>query len=356
MPWCKVGFHQRPLAIKKDSLEKWIVPEKSHVLEAKQGQIDDSLDVHAAISLNQDRDLRLNCVGLSRREDLEFLETLGCGAFGVVSLVKTKDEKRYALKELFQSAANVEARETEISVLALGITHPFINKIHSVILEENRTFLVLEYLCGGDLWYHLSQGAFTEDQTRFYTAEMVLGLQILHGHGIIHRDLNLCNVLLDLDGHVKLADFGLAKEGVGHGQRPAHSICGTPGYMAPEVANGNLYGGSVDWWSLGICLAEMLVFSPVPPEFVSSWAQDYIPADVDPAAKLLVDGFLQTNPDDRLGCNSDRGGEEEIRKHKFFEKIDWEKLERRQLPAPFVPEKVSRKSARYFDPNIKEKL
>lgn len=227
---------RRPFAI-KDVPRPWIVP-KDPVYVGSENQLAESLSnrISNHISIQLDREQRFNSVTESDFSDIEIIEPLGQGSFGVVHLAKTKKNGFFALKEL-EPGTSGKAIETEISVLALGKTHPFINQIYFVTKSQDRTYLGLEYLCGGDLWYHLSLGPFTESRIRFYMAEIVLGLQILHGHGIVHRDLNLCNIILDAEGHVKLADFGLSIEGVTQGEKPAKSRCGTLGYMAPEVTS-----------------------------------------------------------------------------------------------------------------------
>lgn len=116
----------------------------------------------------------------------------------------------------------------------------------------------MEYVNGGELFFHLSrERVFSEDRTRFYGAEIISALAYLHSQNIIYRDLKLENLLLDKDGHIKIADFGLCKEDITYG-RTTKTFCGTPEYLAPEVLEDNDYGRAVDWWGIGVVMYEMV--------------------------------------------------------------------------------------------------
>ena len=115
----------------------------------------------------------------------------------------------------------------------------------------DKLYFVMEFLPGGELFFHLRrEKRFTEARTVFYAAEITMALECLHKHNIIYRDLKPENVLLDKDGHVKITDFGLSKQGVASGHKKAYTFCGTPEYLAPEIIKGTGHGKAVDWWSM----------------------------------------------------------------------------------------------------------
>lgn len=188
---------------------------------------------------------------------------------------------------------------------------------------------------------------FEEARARFYAAEVTLALQFLHKHGVIYRDLKLDNILLDQEGHCKLADFGMCKEGILDGTTTA-TFCGTPDYIAPEILQELEYGASVDWWALGVLMYEMMVGQP-PFEadneddlFESILRDDVLyPVWLSDEAVSILKGFMTKNPSRRLGCAAANGGETAIRTHAFFQHMDWDALEARKVKPPFKPKIVS---------------
>merc|ERR1719362_226413 len=222
---------------------------------------------------------------------------------------------------------------------------------------DERLFFVMEYVNGGDLMFHIQRSRrFDETRSCFYTAEIVLALQFLHKHKIIYRDLKLDNILLDGEGHVKIADFGMSKEGLN-----ANTFCGTPDYIAPEIILEQGYGASVDWWALGVLLYEMLVGQP-PFEFeneedlfhaILGQAVLY-PSWLSKEAESVLTGFLHKNVKKRLGCVAEHGGEEAIKHHSFFRTINWKDLEDRKVKPPFAPKMGTKNDAINFDPEFTE--
>ncbi|RWS04284.1 RAC serine/threonine-protein kinase-like protein [Dinothrombium tinctorium] len=212
----------------------------------------------------------------------------------------------------------------------------------------------MEYVNGGELFFHLSrERIFSEERTRFYGAEILLALDYLHSQGIIYRDLKLENLLLDKDGHIKIADFGLCKEDINFGST-TRTFCGTPEYLAPEVIEDNDYGRAVDWWGLGVVMYEMMVgrlpfynrdhdilFQLILLEDVK------FPKTLSTEAKSLLSGLLAKDPKKRLG-----GGQEdakEIMFHPFFIGINWQDLLERKVQPLFKPQVTSDTDTRYFD-------
>ena len=201
---------------------------------------------------------------------------------------------------------------------------------------------VLEYVNGGELFFHLSNDKiFTEDRAKFYVAEITLAITYMHDHNIIYRDLKLENLLLDRHGHVKITDFGLCKEEISYGATTT-TFCGTPEYLAPEVLEDNDYGRAVDWWGVGVVLYEMMcghlpfynrnhevLFDLILHEDIR------LPDHLSPEAKDVLSKLLDKNPSTRLGGGTGDG--KDVMSHPFFASIDFEKLYRRELPAPFKP-------------------
>ncbi|MGH0142234.1 UNVERIFIED_CONTAM: hypothetical protein FKN15_076094 [Acipenser sinensis] len=190
----------------------------------------------------------------------ELLKVLGQGSFGKVFLVRKTtppdDKQLYAMKVLKKATLKVRDRvrtKMERDILA-DVNHPFVVKLHYAFQTEGKLYLILDFLRGGDLFTRLSKEVmFTEEDVKFYLAELALGLDHLHSVGIIYRDLKPENILLDEVGHIKLTDFGLSKEAIDH-EKKAFSFCGTVEYMAPEVVNRQGHNHSADWWSYGVLM------------------------------------------------------------------------------------------------------
>ncbi|XP_017725030.1 PREDICTED: ribosomal protein S6 kinase alpha-2 isoform X2 [Rhinopithecus bieti] len=237
------------------------------------------------------------------------------------------------------------------------VNHPFIVKLHYAFQTEGKLYLILDFLRGGDLFTRLSKEVmFTEEDVKFYLAELALALDHLHSLGIIYRDLKPENILLDEEGHIKITDFGLSKEAIDHDKR-AYSFCGTIEYMAPEVVNRRGHTQSADWWSFGVLMFEMLTGS-LPfqgkdrketmalilkaklgmPQFLSGEAQS------------LLRALFKRNPCNRLGAGID--GVEEIKRHPFFVTIDWNKLYRKEIKPPFKPAVGRPEDTFHFDPEF----
>uniref|UniRef100_A0A673C1C6 non-specific serine/threonine protein kinase n=1 Tax=Sphaeramia orbicularis TaxID=375764 RepID=A0A673C1C6_9TELE len=290
----------------------------------------------------------------------ELLKVLGQGSFGKVFLVRKVTapdaNQLYAMKVLKKATLKVRDRvrtKMERDILA-DVNHPFVVKLHYAFQTEGKLYLILDFLRGGDLFTRLSKEVmFTEEDVKFYLAELALGLDHLHSLGIIYRDLKPENILLDEEGHIKLTDFGLCKEAIDH-EKKAYSFCGTVEYMAPEVVNRQGHIHSADWWSFGVLMFEMLT-GALPfqgkdrketmnlilkarlgmPQFLSAEAQS------------LLRALFKRNPANRLGSGAD--GAEEIKRHGFFSTIDWNKLFRKEVKPPFRPAVARPDDTFYFD-------
>lgn len=295
-------------------------------------------------------------------DDFELLKVIGKGSFGKVMMVRKKDDgKIFAMKVLRKDAiiARRQVAHTRSEKEILGkINHPFIVNLHYAFQTDKKLYMILDYVNGGELFFHLKkEGKFAEARVRMYAAEIVLALAHLHSFEIVYRDLKPENILLDSDGHICITDFGLSKEikvdeGTG-------TFCGTPEYLAPEVLNGKGHGTQVDWWSLGTLVYEML--TGLPPFYSNNINVMYnkilrgelrFPPSISPDAQSLIEGLLTRDPKLRLGANSFKDGAADIKAHPWFASIDWQKLERRELEAPFKPPVSSVDDTSQIDPTF----
>ncbi|NXX11861.1 PKN2 kinase, partial [Podargus strigoides] len=282
-------------------------------------------------------------------EDFHCIAMLGRGHFGkVVLLAQYKATgKLYAIKALKKKdiirrdeidSLNCEKRIFEV---VNSSDHPFLVNMFACFQTPHHACFVMEYTPGGDLMMRIHEDVFPERTAQFYAACVVLGLQFLHEKKIVYRDLKLDNLLLDAEGFVKIADFGLCKEGIGFGDH-TNTFCGTPEFLAPEVLTDISYTRAVDWWGLGVLIYEMLVGeSPFPgddeEEVFDSIVNDEVryPRFLSSEALSIIRKLLRKCPERRLGAGEKDA--EEIKIQAFFKEIDWDALFARTLKPPFVP-------------------
>eukprot|EP00747_Dinoflagellata_sp_TGD_P196463 gnl/TRDRNA2_/TRDRNA2_66575_c0_seq1.p1 gnl/TRDRNA2_/TRDRNA2_66575_c0~~gnl/TRDRNA2_/TRDRNA2_66575_c0_seq1.p1 ORF type:complete len:365 (+),score=64.89 gnl/TRDRNA2_/TRDRNA2_66575_c0_seq1:63-1097(+) len=291
-------------------------------------------------------------------DDFILLKVIGKGSYGKVMLVRHKGEGNvYAMKMLRKENVvkrnQVEHTKTERNVLET-VSHPFIVSLAYAFQTPKKLYLVLEYCPGGELFFHLSRaGRFAEGKSRFYASEILLSIEYLHRLNIIYRDLKPENILLDGDGHVKLTDFGLSKEGIPD-NFSAKSMCGTPEYLAPEILDKRGHGKAVDWYSLGALMYEML--TGLPPYYTRDRDKLFerirrgelaYPSYISPVAKSLLESLLTNNPSQRIGGGSGDG--DEVKAHPFFAGIDWTAILQRRVTPPFKPAISKAGDIKYFD-------
>ncbi|CAB3253020.1 unnamed protein product [Arctia plantaginis] len=304
-------------------------------------------------------------------EDFELIRVIGRGSYAKVLMVELKRTKRvYAMKVIKKALVtddeDIDWVQTEKHVFETASNHPFLVGLHSCFQTPSRLFFVIEFVRGGDLMFHMQrQRRLPEEHARFYAAEISLALHFLHERGVIYRDLKLDNVLLDHEGHIKLTDYGMCKEGVRPGDTTS-TFCGTPNYIAPEILRGEEYGFSVDWWALGVLTYEMLAGRS--PFDIAQAAdnpdqntEDYlfqvilektirIPRSLSVKAASVLKGFLNKNPAERLGCGEN--GFLDIVNHPFFKSIEWEMLEQKQVVPPFKPRLEGERDLANFPPEF----
>ena len=278
--------------------------------------------------------------------DFKLLKVLGRGTFGKVCLAQYKATKKYYAMKIMKKNIILEHNQVTHTLLEKNIlqnlNYQFLVGMDFCFQIQERIYFAMNFIRGGELFSHLYKCKyFPEEKAKFYSAIVGLALEYLHTHGIVYRDIKPDNILIDEDGYLKLADFGMSK--MLKDQEKAFSLCGTPEYFAPEIITREGHNKSADWWSYGILLYEMLY--GIPPFYSKNTEKMFelitkaklkFPQKIEVSddAKDLIKKLLVKNQDLRLGCE---GGFEEIKKHSFFKGFDFKALEEKKLEAPFIP-------------------
>ena len=290
--------------------------------------------------------------------DFQKLKLLGKGSFGEVYLVKfKKNNKIYAMKILDKNDIIEKHQEEHTKIerdLLTRINCPFIVNIKFAFQDKDNLYIITDFMQGGELFFHLhKEKRFKDEKAKFYIIEIILAIEYLHKNKMLYRDLKPENVLIDINGHIKLTDFGLSKI-IQKPKEKAYTICGTPQYLAPEVLSDKGYDCTVDWWSLGCVLYELLVGrSPFRILLGDSLNEDFykkkilIPDYVSDEAQDLITKLLIINPLKRLGYGED--GANKIKQHPYFKGINWDDAWNLKLKPPFIPNLSNETDLKYFD-------
>ena len=310
----------------------------------------------------------------------ESLKIIGRGAFGEVHVCREiKTGKIYAIKKIKKETIELKNQLMHIrdeQLLMSKVKSPWIVELKSSFQEGDYLFLVMEFLAGGDLMSLLiKKDILTENEAKFYIAEIILAIESIHKLDCIHRDIKPDNILIGKNGHIKLSDFGLAKvseklynnynNGINNinnikdnqNEKMTHkknySCVGTAYYVAPEVLNKSGYNSEIDWWSVGVIFYEMLFgYAPFASKETKQVCYKVLHWEnflkfpnnikISKQAEDLIRKLINYNTI-RLGKN----GADEIKKHDFFKNFDWDNI--LNMTPPFVPNLKSEFDVKYFD-------
>lgn len=276
--------------------------------------------------------------------DFDLLRTLGTGSFGRVHLVQSKHNQRFYAVKVLKKAQVVKMKQVEHTNderRMLGeVKHPFLITLWGTFQDARNLYMVMDFVEGGELFSLLRKsGRFPNPVAKFYAAEVTLALEYLHARNIIYRDLKPENLLLDRHGHLKITDFGFAKRV----PDKTWTLCGTPDYLAPEVVSNKGYNKSVDWWSLGILIYEMLCgYTPFwdngsPMKIYENILRGKVkyPAYVHPDAQDLLERLITPDLTKRLGNLF--GGPQDVKEHPWFSEVTWDRLSKTDIDPPYTP-------------------
>lgn len=276
--------------------------------------------------------------------DFEISRTLGTGSFGRVHLVQSKHNQRFYAVKVLKKAQVIKMKQVEHTNderrMLQEVKHPFLITLWGTFFDAKNLYMVMDFVEGGELFSLLRKSQrFPNPVAKFYAAEVTLALEYLHAKQIIYRDLKPENLLLDRHGHLKITDFGFAKKV----PDITWTLCGTPDYLAPEVVSSKGYNKSVDWWSLGILIFEMLCgFTPFwdqgsPMKIYENILKGKVkyPPYIHPDAQDLLQRLITADLTKRLG--NLHGGSEDVKNHPWFAEVTWERLAKKDIDAPYVP-------------------
>jgi serine/threonine protein kinase len=275
--------------------------------------------------------------------NFEIMQTLGTGSFGRVRLAKNKTSQEFVALKILKKSEILKLKQvdhviSEFNILR-NINHPFLVNLIGYAQDERYLYLALDFVPGGEFFTYLRNvGRLESQHGRLYAAMVTSMFEYLHASNIVYRDLKPENLLLTVEGYLKLTDFGFAKVVEGR----TYTLCGTPEYLAPEILLNKGHGKPVDWWTLGIIIYEMLAgidpFSDDDPMAIYQKilkGKVRFPRNFDSSAKSLVKHLLVADLSKRFG--NLRGGVNDIKSHRWFTGLDWSSLLNKQLTMPYRP-------------------
>jgi len=277
-------------------------------------------------------------------DQYEVIRTIGVGSFSHVNLCFHTPTEIYCTlkvmnKRLLIELNQIEHVQNEREILEL-IQHPNVVRMYGTFQDDEFVYIMMEYIPGGEVFSHLrTLQTFELDVVRFYAGEILLVFEALHSRQIVYRDLKPENLLFDQEGHIKFIDFGFAKR---LSDDRTYTLCGTPEYLAPEIIRGEGSSYASDWWAFGILIYEMLVgvtpfFNPNENEMYQSICRGELtyPEKLDPITVDLLSSLFQIDTTKRLGCTSIDS--DEIKRHRWFEGVDWNKMIEHKYQPPLMP-------------------
>ncbi|GMM42939.1 hypothetical protein DAHU10_038490 [Hanseniaspora uvarum] len=283
--------------------------------------------------------------GKYKHNDFQIMRTLGTGSFGRVHLVQSTHNYRYYAMKVLKKSKIIKLKQVEHTnderLMLSAVNHPFIIRMWGTFQDLNFVYMIMDYIEGGELFSLLRKSKkFPVPVAKFYAAEVILAIEYLHKHDIIYRDLKPENILLDKYGHIKLTDFGFAK----YCNDVTFTIVGTPDYIAAEIIQTKGYNKSVDWWSLGVLIYEML--SGFTPFYDSNTLKTYdnilnaplkFPMSKNFSNEVidLLTKLINRDLSQRLG--NLQNGVEDIKNHIWFQEVNWQKMFKKNIETPYEP-------------------